>query len=113
MCRANRPDTWKHPTRRRLRRITLAAKGPSTHDGHDHPVSGRIQGAVDRVLDMAVLLDGDLGRNAPGANLVPYSVAVIALVGQHDLRVGVALGYEIGEGRAVIVGHFEPARSGR
>src|SRR6195952_1098373 len=27
MCRANRPDTWKHPTYRRLRRIPLRQRG--------------------------------------------------------------------------------------
>lgn len=66
------------------------------------PVRGRIRGAVDRVLDMAFLLGGDLGRETPGANLVPYGVAVVAFVGQHDLRVGVVLGLRSVKGRAVV-----------
>ena len=66
------------------------------------PVSGRIQGAVDRVLDVPVLLGRDFGRAAPGADFVADGVAVVALVGQHDLGVGVVLGHEVGEGGAVV-----------
>ena len=66
------------------------------------PVSRRIQGAVDRVLDVPVLLSGDLGCAAPGANLLADGVTVVSLVGQHDLRIGIVLGHEIGEGRAVV-----------
>ncbi len=66
------------------------------------PVSRRIQGTVDGVLDEPVLLGGDFGRAAPGANLVSDGVAVIALVGQHDCGVGIVLGHEVCEGRAVM-----------
>ncbi len=67
-----------------------------------YPIPGGIQGAVDRVLNMAVLLGRDLGRAASSANLVSDSVAVIALVGQHDLEVGVMLGHEVGKSRTVV-----------
>ena len=66
------------------------------------PVSGRIQGAVDCVLDVPVLLGGDFGCAAKCTNLVADGVTVVSLVGQHDLGVGVVLGHEVGEGRAVV-----------
>ena len=65
-------------------------------------VSGRIRGAVDRVLDVPILLGGDLGYAAPGTNDLAGSVAAAALVSQHDLGIGIVLGHEVGEGRAVV-----------
>jgi hypothetical protein len=65
-------------------------------------VSGRIQGAVDRVLDVPVLFGGDLGCAAPGADFVSDGVAVVSLVGQHDFWVGIMLGHEVVESRAVV-----------
>ena len=66
------------------------------------PVSGRLQGVIDRVLDVPVLFGGDLRCAAPDANLLPDSVTVVSLVGQHDLGIGLILGHEVGEGGAVV-----------
>jgi hypothetical protein len=66
------------------------------------PVSGGMQGAVDRVLDVPVLFGGDLGCAAPCANLVANGVAVVSLVGQDDLGVGIMLGHEVDESDAVV-----------
>ena len=66
------------------------------------PVSGRIQGPVDRVLYVPVLLGGNLGCAATCANLVADGVTVVTLVGQHDLGISVVLGHEVGKSRAVV-----------
>jgi hypothetical protein len=44
------------------------------------PVSGGIQGTVDRVLDVPVLFCGNLGRAASGTNVVPDSNPIISLI---------------------------------
>ena len=51
---------------------------------------------------MAVLLGRDLRRTAPGADFIADGVAVVAFVGQHEVRVGVILGHQIIESGAVM-----------
>lgn len=65
-------------------------------------VAHRIEGAVDGVLDLAVALGWDLGGGAAGAELAADVIRVVALVGEHDLRVGLALGHQRVEGGAIM-----------
>lgn len=66
------------------------------------PVSHRIQCAIDCVLDVTVLLGRDFWLATPDANLVANGIAVVALVAQHHRRVGVGLGHQVVERRAVV-----------
>lgn len=65
-------------------------------------VAHGVEGVVDAVLDTAVTFGGDLGRAAAGSNFVADRIAVVALVGQHDVRIGIVLGHQIAEGGAVM-----------
>ena len=51
---------------------------------------------------MTVLLGRDLWRATPGTNLVADGIAVVALVAQHDRRIGVALSHQVVESCAVV-----------
>ena len=66
------------------------------------PVAHGIERAVDGVLDLAVPLGWDLGGRPAYAELAAGVVGVVALVGEHDLRVGLALGHQGVEGGAVV-----------
>ena len=66
------------------------------------PVAQGVERSVDGVLDLAVPLCRYLGDGAAGAQVAADVVSVVALVGEHDLRVGFALGHQRVEGGAVM-----------
>ena len=66
------------------------------------PVAGGVERPIDRVLDGPVLLGRNLRPAAAGADLVANGVAVITLVGQHHLGIGIVFGHQIAEGGAVV-----------
>lgn len=80
----------------------LGGHAPAVFEPIKDPVSGRITGAVDRVLDILILLGGDLGRAAPGSDFVSDGVAVLSLIGQHDHGIRIVLGPQMFGGPAIV-----------
>lgn len=66
------------------------------------PVSHGVERAVDSVLDLSVPLGRDLRGCAACTEFSADVVGVIALVGDHDLRVGLSLSHQGVEGGAVV-----------
>ena len=66
------------------------------------PVAHGVERAVDGVLYLAVALGWDLGGRPAYAEFAADIVGVVALVGEHDLRIGLALGHQGVEGGAVM-----------
>ncbi len=67
------------------------------------PVVHGVERPVDGVLDLAVPLGWDLGGRPAYAQFAANIVGVVALVGEHDLRVSPALGHQGVKGGAVVV----------
>ena len=65
-------------------------------------VAHGVDGAVDGVLELAVPLGWDLWASATRAQFASDIVGVVALVGEHDLWVGVSLGHQVVESSAVM-----------
>jgi hypothetical protein len=65
-------------------------------------VAQGIEGAIDRMLDAAVLLGRDFGNSAARENVLADGIAVVAAVGEEHLWADVVLGHQLGIRGAVV-----------